>query len=81
MAPAKGENEAVATYVSLVNHCHYSIMHHSANMRRLVGDELRGEAMYAALACGHPEVAFEGDTSGARRAEGAPEARDAACSA
>ena len=29
-------------------------------MRRLVGDELRGETMYAALACGQPEVAFEG---------------------
>ena len=52
--------EAVATYVSLTNRCHYSTTHHSANMRRLVGDESRGEAMYAALACGHPEAAFEG---------------------
>ena len=52
--------EAVATCVSLTNRCHYSTTHHSANMRRLVGDELRGETMYAALACGQPEVAFEG---------------------
>ena len=52
--------EAVATCVSLTNRCHYSTTHHSANMRRLVEDESRGEAMYAALACGHPEVAFDG---------------------
>ena len=52
--------EAVATCVSLTNRCHYSTTHHSANMRRLVADELRAETMYAALACGQPEVAFEG---------------------
>ena len=52
--------EAVATYVSLANRCHYSTTHHSANMRRLLEDELRAETMYAALACGRPEVAFEG---------------------
>ncbi len=51
--------EAVATYVSLTNRCHYATAHHSANMRRLIDDESRAEAMYAALACGHPEVAFE----------------------
>ena len=52
--------EAVATHVSLTNRCHYSTAHHAANMRRLIDDETRGEAMYAALACGHPEIAFEG---------------------
>lgn len=52
--------EAIATCVSLTNRCHYSTAHHSANMRRLLEDETRGEAMYAALACGHPEVAFAG---------------------
>ena len=52
--------EAVATYVSLTNRCHYSTTHHSANMRRLIADELEAETMYAALACGHPEVVFEG---------------------
>ena len=52
--------EAVATYVSLTNRCHYSTTHHSANMRRLLADELRAETMYAALACGCPEAAFEG---------------------
>ena len=52
--------EAVATYVSLTNRCHYATAHHSANMRRLIPDESRAEAMYAALACGCPETAFEG---------------------
>ena len=52
--------EAVATCVSLTNRCHYATTHHSANMRRLIADESRAETMYAALACGHPEVAFEG---------------------
>lgn len=50
--------EAVATYVSLTNRCHYATAHHSANMRRLIEDDSRAEAMYAALACRQPEVAF-----------------------
>ena len=53
--------EAVATCVSLTNRCHYSTTHHSANMRRLLDDESRGEAMYAALACGHPEGRVRGE--------------------
>ena len=52
--------EAVATYVSLSNRCHYSTTHHSANMRRLLEDETRAETMYAALACGQPELVFAG---------------------
>lgn len=52
--------EAVATYVSLTNRCHYATAHHSANMRRLLEDESRGQAMYAALACATPESVFEG---------------------
>jgi len=52
--------EAVATYVSLTNRCHYATAHHSANFRRLVGDEGRAEAMYAALACARPELHFAG---------------------
>ena len=52
--------EAVATYVSLTNRCHYATAHHSANMRRLQDDETRAETMYAALACGQPERVFEG---------------------
>ena len=32
----------------------------AGDMRRLLDDELRAETMYAALACGHPEAAFEG---------------------
>ena len=34
--------EAIATYVSLTNRCHYATTHHSANMRRLLADESRG---------------------------------------
>ncbi len=52
--------EAVATYVSLTNRCHYSTTHHAANMRRLMDDATKAEAAYAALACGHPEIAFAG---------------------
>ena len=52
--------EAIATYVSLTNRCHYSTAHHSANMRRLVEDPSKAEAMYAALACDQPEVCFTG---------------------
>ncbi len=52
--------EAVATYVSLTNRCHYATAHHSANMRRLIEDESKAETMYAALACGRPEISFQG---------------------
>ena len=52
--------EAVATYVSLTNRCHYATAHHSANMRRLFDDQSKAEAMYAALACGQPEICFKG---------------------
>lgn len=52
--------EAVATYVSLTNRCHYATAHHSANMRRLFDDESKAEAMYAALACDRPEIVFSG---------------------
>lgn len=52
--------EAIATYVSLTNRCHYSTAHHALNMRRLLEDRSRGEAMYAALACGQPEICFSG---------------------
>ena len=52
--------EAIATYVSLTNRCHYSTTHHAANMRRLQDDETRAETMYAALACDQPELVFEG---------------------
>jgi uncharacterized peroxidase-related enzyme len=52
--------EAVATYVSLSNRCHYATAHHSANMRRLIDDESKAEAAYAALACDQPQLAFSG---------------------
>ena len=52
--------EAVATYVSLTNRCHYATAHHSANMRRLIEDESKAVTMYAVLACGRPEISFQG---------------------
>ncbi|MRG71589.1 peroxidase-related enzyme [Alphaproteobacteria bacterium HT1-32] len=52
--------EAVASYVSLLNRCHYATAHHGANMRRLAPDQSKGQAMFAALACDRPEDAFSG---------------------
>jgi uncharacterized peroxidase-related enzyme len=52
--------EAVASYVSLLNRCHYATAHHGANLRRLAPDTSRGQAMFAALACDRPEDVFDG---------------------
>jgi len=52
--------EAVASYVSLLNRCHYATAHHGANMRRAHPDSSRAEAQFAALACDRPGDAFTG---------------------
>ena len=52
--------EVVASYVSMTNRCEYSLTHHWANARRLIGDKARAEAVHAALVAGEPERAFEG---------------------
>ncbi len=52
--------EAVATYVSLLNRCHYATAHHGTNMRRAHPDRSRAEAQLAALACDRPGDAFAG---------------------
>ena len=54
--------EAVATYVSLLNRCDYSVTHHGANMRRLtaVDDPQLAEAAWQALQADAPERAFGG---------------------
>jgi len=57
--------EALGVWVSLLNRCAYCVGHHSAGMRRLVGDEARTNAILAALEAGDPAA---GPFSAAERA-------------
>jgi len=52
--------ECVASYVSMINRCEYSLTHHFMNTRRLLNDRERSERIYAALDAGKPEREFEG---------------------
>ena len=52
--------ECIASYVSILNDCPYSLANHWANARHLIGDDERAERMEAALAARRPEDAFEG---------------------
>jgi uncharacterized peroxidase-related enzyme len=52
--------EVVASYVSMANRCDYSLTHHWANARRLIGDPARADAVHAALQAERPEDAFSG---------------------
>jgi uncharacterized peroxidase-related enzyme len=52
--------ETVAAYVSMINRCGYALSHHFRNARRLMDDEARARAVYAALDAGQPEQAFDG---------------------
>lgn len=52
--------EVIASYTSIVNNCEYSLTHHFMNARRLIADEARADAVFAALKAGRPEDAFEG---------------------
>jgi uncharacterized peroxidase-related enzyme len=52
--------EVVASYVSMANRCAYSLTHHWANARRLIGDEARSDAIHAALQAERPEDVFSG---------------------
>ncbi len=52
--------ETVASYVSIVNACAYSLLHHWANASRLMNDKARVNAVRAALDAGRPEDAFKG---------------------
>lgn len=51
--------EVVASYTSIVNECDYSLTHHFMNVRRLLKDEARSDAIFAALKAHRPEDAFE----------------------
>ena len=52
--------EVVASYVSMLNRCDYSLTHHFANARRLMADPDRAEAVRLALLEGQPERVFSG---------------------
>ena len=52
--------ECIASYVSILNDCPYSLANHWANARHLIGDDDRAERIEAALAARRPEDAFEG---------------------
>ena len=52
--------ECIATYVSILNDCPYSLANHWANARHLFGDDGRADRIEAALAARRPENAFEG---------------------
>ena len=52
--------ECIATYVSILNDCPYSLANHWANARHLIGDGGRAGRIEVALAARRPEDAFEG---------------------
>ena len=52
--------ETVASYVSILNHCPYSLANHWANARHLMADDGKAERVRAALDADAPERAFEG---------------------
>ena len=52
--------ETIASYVSILNDCAYSLTNHWANARHLIGDAARADAVEAALRADAPERAFDG---------------------
>lgn len=52
--------ETIASYVSILNDCDYSLANHWANARHLIGDETRADAIESALQLDRPEDAFDG---------------------
>ena len=52
--------ECIASWVSILNDCPYSLANHWANARHLLGDDERAERIEAALSARRPEDAFEG---------------------
>ncbi len=51
--------ETAGTYTSILNQCHYSVAHHSSNLKKLVDDDLRYEEIMTALNAHKPEQVFE----------------------
>ncbi len=52
--------EVIASYVSTLNACPYSYANHWANARHLIGDDIRADAVEAALQAHRPSKAFDG---------------------
>ncbi len=52
--------ETVASYVSILNNCTYSLDNHWANARHLMGDDAKADAIWAALQSARPEDALDG---------------------
>ena len=52
--------ETIASYVSILNDCPYSLANHWANAAHLIGDESRAAQVEAALKARRPKDAFDG---------------------
>jgi len=52
--------EVVASYTSMVNDCEYSLTHHFENVRKLLKDQPRADAIFANLKARRPEENFNG---------------------
>lgn len=52
--------ETVASYVSILNDCAYSLANHWANARHLMGDEAKADQVEAALYARRPADALDG---------------------
>ena len=52
--------ETISSYVSILNHCDYSLANHWANARHLIGDDARADEIRKALDAHAPAQAFDG---------------------
>ncbi|RMF33890.1 MAG: alkylhydroperoxidase [Alphaproteobacteria bacterium] len=52
--------EVIASYVSMLNNCAYSLANHWKNAAHLIGDATRAERIHAALAARRPDEVFKG---------------------
>ena len=52
--------ETLSSYVSILNHCDYSLANHWANARHLINDEPRANEIETALNSRTPQSVFEG---------------------
>ena len=52
--------ETISSYVSILNHCPYSLANHWANARHLIANDARADAVEAALQAHQPQQVFDG---------------------
>jgi uncharacterized peroxidase-related enzyme len=52
--------EVIASYVSILNNCKYSLTNHFSNARHLIADDARADAILAALQADSPQDTFSG---------------------